>query len=144
MEVDRPSASTVDTIVARQRKILRAAFWDVNPIDEIQVDREMRGYRVCARDLALAAGVARPESTRYSVQAYGYDGSKLDFARELPAAPSGELCARGLTPAPDRNDGYVMLVYVTYRGPIALPSVIVHFARNPLTSALRVVGIERS
>jgi hypothetical protein len=132
------------TLVSRQRKTGRYWFSQVNPLDDFTVSDAGRGNRVCARDLLLAYGLddRAAQSTRYALRAYDYDGHRLAWSRTVEARPDGRLCASGLPAAPGA-EGYTIVGLFTQRGDDQLAPIWLHLARDPATSGLRVIGVDR-
>lgn len=126
-----------DTLVARQR--LTEAYWfsRVNPL--VEFDWHTDG--VCFQDLAIAAHLAFPATTRYDVTSY--DARMHPLGRlAVRAASAGPTCTPALARSPVGDDGYTILKIVTSR-PGFTGVTYVHVARDRDTNNWRVIGVWR-
>ncbi len=135
----RTARYAADTLIGRQRKLMRYYFARTNPIDRFRV----RGDRVCFRDLLIAhklATAAERASTRYHLAAYDFAGRAIAPAATSTADTSGSACMAGLKPATTRN-GYTIVRVSTRRGSRQLAPVEIHLARRD--GRLRIIGVNR-
>ncbi|HEX3763734.1 MAG TPA: hypothetical protein VHW23_33795 [Kofleriaceae bacterium] len=131
-----------DTLVARQRTSARYWFERVNPLDRFTVEPRGSGAALCFDDLALVHRLdAEAAATQYRIASYDRAGSPIGSPATFRASgAAGHSCVGPLTLAP--GDGYTIVEVETIRPGIAL-STLVHVARDPKTSAPRVIGIWR-
>lgn len=131
------------TLVARQRKVVEYGFAAVSTLDDFTVaSSATRRFSVCARDLAVAVGFARRDDARTLVGVYDARGHALATGELDGTAADGVLCSADL-PIGGSDDGYTMVSYETRRPRVAPQRVIAHFARDPRTGRMRLIGVER-
>jgi hypothetical protein len=114
----------------------------VNPVDHFDVSEQADGVMLCGVDLALHYGVASPRASRHHWEAHDARGAPLGWRAKPARGEGGRLCARAIR-LPEHDESYARVVIHTSRRGNALPDVIVHVARDPRTTAPRIVGIER-
>lgn len=133
-----PAATSylVATLVARQRRIGRAWFERVNPLDQFRV----AGDALCFDDLLLTY-FRDDRPAHYAARAFDFAGAPTGWRARAGAAAS--TCLAGIAPGRD-HDGYVIVELVTVRGGAERPAVRVHLALDPASHALRVIGIRRA
>ena len=130
------------TLVARQRAIARHWFDRVNPLDRFAIAPHDGGVELCFDDLALAYRLgADPAATRYRVTSFDRTEKPLGAAAAFGPGAGGHACIAPLTLAPG-GDGYTIVRIETTR-PGFTGATLVHVARDPKTSAPRVIGIWR-
>lgn len=134
----------VETLVARQRRTALYWFSKVNPLDTFTVREPAPGHlQACAVDLLLAYDLAdETASTRYTMTAYGDDGTRLAPPQHRRGTKGGRFCTDDLPVGPG-TEGYTMIAFATKRGEKALNPVWLHLARAPGSGRLRVIGIWR-
>jgi hypothetical protein len=136
-------AYLLDTLIARQRKVVREGFFAVSALDHFRVHAQAgETFALCARDLAVATGFLRPQYTRYAVRVYDWEGEELAPETTHPVAENGEVCLRAL-PAGAIRDGYTMVAYETRPERGTPTHIVAHLARDPSSGTLRVIGLER-
>lgn len=126
----------VDTLVKRQH--VTASYWfaRVSPLDRFTVGTDST---LCFDDLAVQFKLVSPSVTRYAMTTYDGAGRQLSGKRELQ--PSGRTCTGPLVVA-QTDDAYTMVRIDTLRAG-ASTGIIVHLGRDPVTKALRVIGLWR-
>ena len=137
-----------EVMVARQRKVGRFAFSQVNPLDSFELTLGPAGYRLCFDDLLnryqLEPGMAAV--TGYQARSFDYQGNKLGWQSDGKQSDHRSACVEGFRPASTPSpagDGYTIVRLDTTRAGKTLPPVEVHLATDPGTGALRIIGIER-
>ncbi|HEX7842735.1 MAG TPA: hypothetical protein VF469_34920 [Kofleriaceae bacterium] len=131
------------TMVARQRAIARYWFDRVNPLDRFAIALHDGGAELCFDDMALVYRLgADPAATRYSLMSYDRNANVIGAATAFrPTGAGGHACIGPLTLAPG-GDGYTIVRVETTRPGFAR-ATLVYVARDPKTSAPRVIGIWR-
>jgi hypothetical protein len=131
------------TLVARQRATARYWFNQVNPLDHFAVAPRASGAELCFDDLALVYRLgADPTATRYQLMSYDRSGKEIGAAAAFrPTGAGGHACI-GPLPLAASGDHYTIFRVETMRPDVAL-ATLVYVARDPKTSALRVIGIYR-
>jgi hypothetical protein len=131
------------TLVARQHAVARYWFDRVNPLDHFAIVPQGNSTELCFDDLALVYRLgADPTATRYQLMSYDRSGTQIGTAATFrPTGASGHTCISPL-PLATSGDHYTIFRVETTRPDVAL-ATLVYVARDPKTSALRVIGIYR-
>jgi hypothetical protein len=136
-------AYLLETLIARQRKVVREGFAELSTLDHFEVVAQTgESFALCAQDLAVATGFLRPQYTRYTVGVYDWHGERLAPNSTLPAAENGRFCTSAL-PSGAIRDGYTMVAYETRPEHGTPTHIVAHLARDPSSGTLRVIGVER-
>jgi len=134
----------VETMVARQRKAVKFAFEQVNPLDDFVLTRTADGYQLCFDDLlvkhALSPGTGAV--SRYAATTYDYAGVPTGWSAAADAGDAQTACVQGLVPS-GGTDNYTIVRMDTMRIDQRLKPVEVHLATDPATGELRIIGLNR-
>jgi hypothetical protein len=140
-------AYLLQTLIERQRRVVRYGFAEVSTLDDFAVQDARRGrVSLCARDLAIAVGFTPWQRARYAVRVYDWDGTRLATRSSLAngslqaKSKDGKICAGDL-PIGESHEGYTMIAYEAQHAPPFI--VVAHLAREPGSGHMRLVGVER-
>jgi hypothetical protein len=141
----RATQYMIETLVERQRKIGRYWFRQVDPLDRFTIEPHGSAHRLCFDDLWLRYRLQTSRApTRYRAQAFDYDGHHTGWTKTVPGELAGRTCIDGVPANRDRADGYTIIRLRTERGRHELPGLLLHFARDPATGRLRLIGLRRN
>jgi hypothetical protein len=139
----RARAYLLETLIARQRKVVRYGFAEVSTLDDFRLTRSGRErFALCARDLAIVTGLARSAPAHYVVRVYDWSGRQLGPTRARASSADGKVCIRGL-PIGLTHEAYTMVAYEARPEGGTETHIIVHLARDPASGRIRVIGLER-
>lgn len=133
----RAAEYLLGALITRQRAVGAYAFSRAWPLDNFKMGA---GSSLCFDDLKNVYGFAkRSEKTSYVVTTYDRRGGRIGPARTSAGAANGHVCTNVL-PLAIGGDQYTIWRIVPNG---SANGVLVHVARDPVTSRLRVIGIWR-
>ena len=139
---DRRTASYLrETLLGRQRKLLRYALQRVAPLENFELEDVSGKLRVCFEDLWVSRGFGLRESG-YRARAFDFAGAPTSTDPIVVAlGERGRACVGPLETGAAR-DGYTIVHLDVGRGAGRPRSLDLHIARDA-ADEWRVIGIER-
>jgi hypothetical protein len=162
--IDDPAAARylADTLMARRDRILQDYLTRFTPLDRFVLSRQApkSAQSLCFEDLAIATGVAAPQSTMYRIhlhagprleQLFGWRQVRPDPSHpsqtctELPLGPLRPAALAGAAAADDDPRRYATLEIYSNQTPSlqATAMVVLHLVDLGDERGFRLIGIER-
>ena len=129
-------------LVERQRIAARHFLRDVAPIARFAIGERDGLATLCGVNLWIAHDLDREIDYVHATDVFDRDGRTLRARATIEPANDGTLCVRGIAP-PSRAAGYTIVGIHVLRDREVLAPIWVHFARDPRTAALRIIGVHR-
>jgi hypothetical protein len=131
------------TLIERQRKAARYYFERTAPLDRFEVRARDDGgatFDLCFEDLSLSYRLgASAAQTSYAAASYDRAGRLQAWRGSERGNDAGKTCLRDIA-ASGSAGGYTIVRIALTRGK-SFPPVRVHLARDPVTKAMRVIGL---